>query len=150
MFQAGKDNDKSIFQKMKMFIDADFDGLELEQVDSHFVDTSGFGKKGEPALIADEFLEKVKAGRFYAITGIGQFQVRIGEYVEKSCLVWFYHIFADDVDDYAETGTDAMKKFMVLLDAGYERIRLYSVYGEKNTCVDHEENCLLAIGDMPY
>ncbi len=82
MFQAEKDSDKNILRDMKMFIDADFDGLEFEQVDSHFVDSSGFGKKGEPALTADEFLEKVKAGRFYAIIGIGRFQIHIGEYIK--------------------------------------------------------------------
>ncbi len=82
MFQAEKDNDKNIFRDMKMFIDAD-DFNRFEEVDNHFVDFSGWGQKGEPALTIDEFLKKVKAGRFYAITGIGLFQVHIGEYVKK-------------------------------------------------------------------
>ena len=33
-------------------------------------------------MTIDEFLEKVKEGRFYAITGIGQFQVYIREYIK--------------------------------------------------------------------
>ena len=81
MFQAEKDGDKNMFQDTKMFDLDDSDGFE--QIDSHFVDSSGWGKKGEPALTVDEFLKKVKAGRFYAITGIGQFQVHVGEYIKK-------------------------------------------------------------------
>lgn len=79
MFQANEDHDKNVFS-VKML---DLDELNrFEEVDSHFVDFSGWGKKGEPALTADEFLEKVVAGRFYAVTGIGQFQIHIGEYIE--------------------------------------------------------------------
>ncbi len=81
MFKAKKDKDQDVFQKMKMFTDNLSE--QFEEVDEHFVDLSGFGRKGEPALTADEFLEKVKADRFYAITRIGQFQVHVGEYVLK-------------------------------------------------------------------
>ena len=80
MFKAKKDGDEKIFQNVKMFTDDLSE--QFEEVNSYFVDSSGFGVKGEPALTADEFLEKVKAGRFYAITDIGQFQVNIGEYVK--------------------------------------------------------------------
>ncbi len=80
MFKAKKDMDRDVFQKMKMFTD-DLPE-QFKEVDSHFVDSSGFGVKGEPALTADEFLEKVKAGRFYTITDVGLFQVHVGEYVK--------------------------------------------------------------------
>lgn len=80
MFQAEKDDDKNVFQDMKMYVDAEYN--EFEEVNSYFVDSSGFGKKSDPALTMNEFLKKVKVGRFYAITGIGQFQVRISEYVK--------------------------------------------------------------------
>ena len=80
MFQAEKDGDENV-RNCKMLNPNDLD--KFEEVNNHFVDFSGWGQKGEPALTIDEFLEKVKAGRFYAITGIGQFQVHIGEYVKK-------------------------------------------------------------------
>ena len=81
MFKAKEDKDRDVFQKAEMFTDDLSE--QFEEVDEYFVDSSGFGRKGEPALTADEFLEKVKANRFYAITGIGQFQVHVGEYVLK-------------------------------------------------------------------
>ena len=56
---------------------------QFEEIDSYFVDSSGFGREDEPALTVDQFLAKVKAGRFYAVTDIGQFQVHIGEYIER-------------------------------------------------------------------
>jgi len=53
-------------------------GYEL--VNTYFVDNSGFGDRTEPALIFADFLDKVKAGFYYAIREAGQFQVYIGEY----------------------------------------------------------------------
>ncbi len=81
MFKAKKDKDQDVFQKAEMFTDDLSE--QFEEVDEHFVDSSGFGRKGEPALTTDEFLEKVKTNKFYAITSIGLFQVHIGEYVKK-------------------------------------------------------------------
>ncbi|KKL15693.1 hypothetical protein LCGC14_2503000 [marine sediment metagenome] len=65
-------------------------------------------------------------------------------------LMKFYHVFADGIDHFADTGTDAMYEFMRMLDVGYTRIRLYRVIGEDDTCIDYEEDCLLGIGEMPY
>lgn len=52
-------------------------------VRKYFVDGSGFGAPGEPALTAKEFLRKVKGGRGYAILEAGQFQVFVGEYTRE-------------------------------------------------------------------
>ncbi len=81
MFQAEKDCDENVFREAKMFTDDLSE--QFKEVNSHFVDSSGFGIKGEPALTADEFLEKIKAGQFYAITGIGLFQVHVGEFIKR-------------------------------------------------------------------
>ena len=53
-------------------------GFELVQ--SYFVDNSGFGSDSEPALTFEQFLKKVKKGRFYAIGEEGQLQLYINEY----------------------------------------------------------------------
>jgi len=45
---------------------------------AYFVDSSGFGRPGEGALTADEFVERVKSGYGYAIVEAGEFQVKIG------------------------------------------------------------------------
>jgi hypothetical protein len=55
-------------------------GWEISE--TYFVDSSGFGAENEPALTFGQFLQKVKAGRGYAIKDIGQFQVYINEYVK--------------------------------------------------------------------
>jgi hypothetical protein len=49
-------------------------------VETYFVDNSGFGDSGEPALIFNDFLNYVKAGYYYGIKEAGHFQVYIGEY----------------------------------------------------------------------
>lgn len=46
----------------------------------YFVDNSGFGSKSEPALTANQFLNKVKKGLAYGIYEAGQFQVYVQEY----------------------------------------------------------------------
>lgn len=53
-----------------------------DMVEQYFVDSSGFGQAGEPALTAKQFLGKVKQGQGYAIIEAGQFQVYIGEFVK--------------------------------------------------------------------
>jgi hypothetical protein len=54
--------------------------LGYELTETFFVDNSGFGVEGEGALTFNKFLDKVKAGRYYAITETGQFQVYIAEF----------------------------------------------------------------------
>ena len=56
------------------------DGWSL--VETYFVDSSGFGQEGEPALTASQFMTKLKVGYGYAIREAGQFQVYVGEYKE--------------------------------------------------------------------
>ena len=46
----------------------------------HFVDTSGFGSSGEPALTAEEFLSVLVPGKAYAMTEAGQFQAYVAEF----------------------------------------------------------------------
>jgi hypothetical protein len=57
---------------------------EFEEVDRHFVDSSGFGSPGEPALTIDQFMEVVAANpdAYWAIVEAGQFQVFIGQFEE--------------------------------------------------------------------
>lgn len=50
-----------------------------------FVDSSGFGEKGEMALTIEQFLEEIKRFHGYAIIEEGQFQVRIGEFMRVKC-----------------------------------------------------------------
>ncbi len=60
------------------------EGWEL--VESHFVDSSGLGSPGEPALTANQFVELVEEriaanpGTGWAIIEAGQFQVYVGEF----------------------------------------------------------------------
>jgi hypothetical protein len=54
----------------------DGEGYEIH----YFVDASGFGQEGEPALTFQQFCDRVQVSRGYAITQQGQFQVYIGEY----------------------------------------------------------------------
>jgi hypothetical protein len=57
------------------------EGWEL--VETYFVDKSGWGRPGEPALTLDEFLAKIVPGRAYALIEEGQFQVYVGEFVRE-------------------------------------------------------------------
>ena len=61
--------------------EASFDNY-LEMA-TYFVDSSGFGKRGEPALTIKEFINKLKVGYSYGISSIGQFQIYIQEYFSK-------------------------------------------------------------------
>jgi hypothetical protein len=54
--------------------------LGYELVETYFVDNSGFGADDESALTFSKFLDKVKAGYFYGIKEVGQFQVYIAEF----------------------------------------------------------------------
>ena len=53
------------------------------ETDRFFVDSSGWGQEDEPALTINQFLKKIKAGKYYAIIEAGQFQVYVGEYILK-------------------------------------------------------------------
>jgi len=45
-----------------------------------FVDSSGFGAPGEPALTQEQFINALKPGYGYAVIQAGQFQVYVGEF----------------------------------------------------------------------
>ena len=54
-----------------------------------FVDSSGFGQPGEPALTAEQFAAELRSyvadnpEHGFAIIGIGQFQVHVGAFERK-------------------------------------------------------------------
>ena len=58
-----------------------------EQVETHFVDSSGLGADDEPALSANQFRKVIKdrialdIGTGWAIVQVGQFQVYVGEFI---------------------------------------------------------------------
>ncbi len=52
-------------------------------ITEHFVDSSGFGTEGEPALTVNQFLAKLTPGHGYAVIGEGQFQVWVGEFTKE-------------------------------------------------------------------
>ena len=57
-----------------------------EEVDRHFVDSSGYGANDEPALSGSQFREIIKTRNAldmatgWAIVQVGQFQVYVGEF----------------------------------------------------------------------
>lgn len=57
---------------------------DMEVVDTHFVDASGFGADDEPALTVEQFINVLDSSRSYAITSVGQFQVYIGAFITTS------------------------------------------------------------------
>ncbi len=69
------DRDEAVF-KCPNLGDYVPDGWTL--IERLFVDNSGFGSPNEPALTAEQFINKVKEGFGYAIIEEGQFQVYIG------------------------------------------------------------------------
>ena len=77
LYRAKSDGDVGV-KSCKVVGRGEIFGYEL--VNTYFVDNSGFGDRGEPALIFVDFLNKVKAGYYYGIKEAGQFQVYIGEY----------------------------------------------------------------------
>jgi len=42
--------------------------------DALFVDTSGLGDPGEPALTSSQLIDRIQVGKGYALTTLGQFQ----------------------------------------------------------------------------
>lgn len=79
MYRAKCNADEGIFKGVKK-MDGKNTPIGYKETEIYFVDASGFGSENEPALTASQFLAKVKAGHYYAITNAGQFQVYITEY----------------------------------------------------------------------
>lgn len=52
-------------------------------VETHFVDSSGFGAEDEPALTPEQFKKRLKVGYGYAIVEAGQFQAIVGEFKKR-------------------------------------------------------------------
>ena len=55
-----------------------------EEIESFFVDGSGWGTNGGSAITQDEFFKQVKVGSCYGVTETGQFQIHISEYKKLS------------------------------------------------------------------
>ena len=74
------DGDKAVLKCPKL---GDYvpDGWTLKE--KLFVDNTGWGSEGEPALTVKQFLAKVKEGLGYAIVEEGQFQVYIGVFEKR-------------------------------------------------------------------
>lgn len=73
-YVAKVDGDEGVF-KMQNLGCYKPEGWELRE--KLFVDSSGWGAEGEPALTIKQFLSRVKAGLGYAICQAGQFQVYV-------------------------------------------------------------------------
>ena len=58
--------------------------LGYELTGKYFVDNSGLGSRGESALVFTDFLSCGKAGFYYGIAEVGQFQVYIHEFKKVS------------------------------------------------------------------
>ena len=76
LYRAVKNGDENVFKCPASEIKVK--GYKFIQ--DFFVDNSGFGSDGEPALTATAFLRQVKEGFYYGIISQGQFQVYIGEF----------------------------------------------------------------------
>ena len=74
---AKHDKDEGVF-KCPNF--GDYLPKNWEMSDEYFVDNSGFGSESEPALTPNQFINRVRKGFGYAISGEGQFQVYIKEF----------------------------------------------------------------------
>ncbi len=55
-------------------------------VDTLFVDKSGCGSESEPAMNLRQLLARLEVGKGYAIIEEGQFQLYLGEFVQKTLL----------------------------------------------------------------
>lgn len=77
LYKAKCDQDKGVF-KCPQIDPNTLDGFEM--IRELFVDNSGFGQEGEPALTPDQFLKEVTEGFYYGITDVGQFQLFVGEF----------------------------------------------------------------------
>jgi hypothetical protein len=57
------------------------EGWELK--DTLFCDKSGFGAPWEPALTAEQLIERLEVGKGYAIIEEGEFQLYLGEFLQE-------------------------------------------------------------------
>ena len=78
LYKAIKNGDEGVFKSPKVIGDL----FGYKKVNTYFVDNSGFGDRGEPAMVISDFLSQVKQGCYYGITSVGQFQVYIGEFIK--------------------------------------------------------------------
>lgn len=69
------DRDESILNCPNL---GDYIPDEWKLIDQLFVDKTGFGTVGEPALTIDQFINKIKSGLGYAIIEEGEMQLYIG------------------------------------------------------------------------
>jgi len=76
-----KDGDLSPLRKVPRIGDYEPEGWI--KTDSYFVDSSGFGGAGEPALTASQFAQKVEPGVGYGIGEVGQFQIYIDAFEKE-------------------------------------------------------------------
>lgn len=53
------------------------------EVERYFVDKSGFGRDGEPALTAQKFAKRIKPGLGFGIVEEGQFQIYIAAFARE-------------------------------------------------------------------
>ena len=53
------------------------------KVNQYFVDKTGLGSPGEPALTIEQFIKKMIPGRAYAMIEEGEMQCYVGEFVKK-------------------------------------------------------------------
>ena len=57
--------------------------LEVQGVGVFFVDKSGFGTRGEPALTLQEFANLIRPGFGYGVVEDGQFQCHVGVFEKR-------------------------------------------------------------------
>ena len=74
-FLIEEEGDKGFLSQIPHIGDYRPKGWKL--VDTLFVDSSGLGSEGEPAMTFSQFVARSKLGFGYAIIEAGQFQVRI-------------------------------------------------------------------------
>jgi hypothetical protein len=53
-----------------------------------------------------------------------------------------YHVFADNKDSYFTELQDAVDQFLAYVLAGEKHVRLYAT-------INDQEDCLLALGELP-
>ena len=75
MYMAKCNGDTGNFKGVKK-MDGKNTPIGYKVTDIYFVDIYGFGSENEPALTASQFLAKVKAGKYYAITVEGYYRIR--------------------------------------------------------------------------
>lgn len=62
----------------------DFEPKGWVKVDTLFVDSSGFGQEGEPALTAKGFARKIEPEHGYGIGEVGQFQLYVDVFARSN------------------------------------------------------------------